>query len=325
MSETPLPGPAHDDADGDADLLEQLGDAERAEGEAARQAADALVMDALLRGVAEQGSGAKQRRVRALMGAVESQGSPRRTIVGRLGPAVSGMMRRVSTLGAVAGAAVVLLMLWVVWPGSQVETAEAAWQRVVQATEAAGDRRYRVMLRRRSGAELSMRLDVRGAARFVARWEGPFGRGVTLGRDGARRWLVPPIGPVVLSDGPLNPAFWQSQASLEGELLTLNLALARFQQGYRLELKRQTPSPGKMRLIAERRGDDASRPRRASLVADAETGHVRTLHIELGKRQGGERLDLVAAQFELISTDDRPRKWYQHQSHHGPQRPTVER
>ncbi len=166
--------------------------------------ADQRMLDALL-SVASESAEHRNERIERVMQAVAKplQDSPPALVDRRILP--------LSWLGTAGLAAAILIAMWVVSPGQSVQTAQAAMVRVAEALQATEHRRYNATVLTRNDKRLIGTVDVAQGNRFCSKFKsnGLPGDEIELiaGSNGKQYWMVPPLGPVMISDEPFGPLF----------------------------------------------------------------------------------------------------------------------
>lgn len=293
--------------------------------------ADERLLDALLKTAGETDA-QRNERVERVLQAIDEQRreSPL--------PAVIGRIRPLHWLGPAGMVAAILIVMWVVWPGQSVESAQAAMARVTEVLQSPEHRRYGVTLLTAEGKRIHGTVDVAQGGRFLGQFNttGLFGNPVTIstGCNGKQYWLLPPIGPVQVSDEPIGPMFPDTRDGDEPDaaLLTLPRAIATLQEGYDI-VYADADAPGMMRLIATRRqykantGKSSGRPvlAKADVIARRGSGEVVEVTFKLDQQFDVRNQAIQSITFTLEPDAETPKlAWYEHETHQTG-RPVIER
>lgn len=290
--------------------------------------ADQRMVDALL-SAASESDAQRNERIERVMRSVDDQlhrAEP---------PAVAGRIRPLRWLGPAGLVAAILFAMWVVWPTHSVETAQAAMARVAEALQSAEHRRYDLTVVTVDDNRLYGTVDLAEGDRFVSRFisDGPLGNQVMViaGSNGKRYWLIPPFGPVQVSDEPFGPLFPTTRDSdaPNTNLLTLPRAIAMLNDGYDVAYA-DAEDPQMMRLIATRKtgvhqtGDRAVLAT-ADVIARHDSGEVVKATFTLD-----QPLEVGAQVVESITFELQPDAqamnldWYEHKTHHAG-RPVIKK
>lgn len=233
-------------------------------------------------------------------------------------------------------AAVVIAAVWLQGPTHPRTTALAAVESSLKAAQVDQDRAYTVQSRIRmpSGNEhdFAAELWVRGATHYVFQQEGAFG-GIVLGGDGAEHWIVPALGPVLVSDD--RGAFDQTLIGrpLATPYLQVTSLLERMAHRYELTLLPEESlstvdggRPVRCLHVVGRSKADASEalPSVIELWAARQSGIAYRLRAQWDRPPG--ELGLMESTLELkslpavVAPD-----WYRHTPHHHPDRRILRR
>ncbi len=282
--------------------------------------ADQRMLDALLSVAGESAEDRNERIERVLLAVAEPlQNSPSPLVIRRILP--------LSWLGTAGLVAAVLFAMLVVWPGQTVETAQAAMVRVAEALQAAEHRRYNVTVLTTDGNRLLGTVDVAQGNRFLSQFKSNELLGDTFaviaGSNGKQYWMLPPLGPAMISDKPFGPLFpiKREGAEPDAELLTLPRALATLKDGYDIAYA-DAEAPEMMRLIATRNPAKAKsntiRPvlAIAEVIARHDSGEVVQATFTLDQQiMAGNQL-IRSITFTLQPGAQKPNlDWYEHQTH----------
>lgn len=248
---------------------------------------------------------------------------------------VAARKRSLSWLALPALAAVALLCVMVAFR-PEPATAAAALDRLARVS-GVGDRTYAVRVvdhgpggprvvaseagGRKPGVD-GARLSVRGADRFVlVRTFGDGTRHVD-GSDGSVGWSVPPTGRVHVSRDAARYRRGVPGEGVDIPFIALPENLLRLRRGYRLTLE-GTAADGSRRLVAERDERRRRGPARVAIRFDA-GGTPLSIAIDgldaddaVGAADAGPRSVVL----ELESRDDLGPSFFDHASHHAPDRP----
>jgi len=249
-----------------------------------------------------------------------------------------GRRRTQRIVSWLASAAAVLLIGLIVWKLAAPNPAYAVVRHAFEATGLDQDRTYHVV-DRWSGPRASTRestLWVRGD-RFVFQPEQPRIPGLLLGSDGRQGWAVTDIGPVRVSDDPLEFFHIMTRGLLpehrDGEktpsremfpLLQQRTLLRNLRQSYRLELLGSEPLANQdaVRYQHLRARQQKKTPDGAEVVelwVHPQSGVIARLRLQV-QSQPGERLVTL----DLVSEESLPRDWYKHSAHHEAGRPVKD-
>lgn len=291
--------------------------------------ADGRLLDAML-STAGDSDRARHGRIERVLMAVDEQRHAPPGVIGRIRP-----LRGLVPAGLVAA---MLIMIWVVRPGPAAETAQAAIVRVAASMQSVDHRLYEVSVLTADGIRLYGTVDVAHGDRFVSRFsptgslDGPVA--VIAGSDGNGYWLVPPIGPVQVSDEPFGPLF--PAAGDVGEsgapLLSLHRATLALQQTHDIAFA-ETDDPDLMRFVTTRRPDGAGANgisdlpvlKSADVIAERATGEVVQATFTLDQQFLVGNRAIRSITFELQrDAQAPPPEWYAHEAHHDG-RPVTER
>jgi hypothetical protein len=278
------------------------------------------MLDALLSVAGESADRRNERIERVMQAVAEPLQDLRR-------PVVIGRISVLSWLGTAGLVAAILIAMWVVSPGQTVETARAAMVRVAQALQAAEHRRYNATVLTTDGNSLLGTVDVAQGNRFLSMFEsnGLLGDtfAVIAGSNGKQYWVLPPFGPVMISDKPFGPLFPITREGDEPntELLTLPRALATLQDGYDIAYA-DAKDPQMMRLLATRNPAKAKVNKNSSILATADvivrhdSGEVVSATFTLDQQFLAVKRAIRSITFTLQPGAPKPDlEWYEHQTH----------
>lgn len=247
------------------------------------------------------------------------------TVASRAEPAKRSISGR-SLMAPVAVVAVAVVLL--VWPsGSVPRTAAAELDRLIEAPASPGDRIYRIASRDTvpdGGDDRLPPLDgallyVRNPDRYVLVRRHPDGRPFTIGSDGERGWSVKPDGAVRVSSNPL-----RFRGPLPGNQYGIPFVDPRSDLRQLRDAYVVTGLPdadGVRRLAFEKRSQEHRGPRRVEVWYEPATRVVHRMEFEgLPRARGGPNAVSVA----LIEQRDLGPDFFQHGSHHGPDRKVIQ-
>jgi hypothetical protein len=246
------------------------------------------------------------------------------------GPDVIGQIRPVRRLVPAGLVAAMMIAIWVVWPSHTVETAQAAIVRVAASLQSVDHRRYEVTVLTADEKRLYGTVDVAHGDRFVSRFsssgslDDPFA--MIAGSDGDRFWLVPPIGPVQVSDEPFGPLF---PAARDGDesgapLLSLPRAITALGESHDIEFA-ETDDPDLMRFVTTRKQDRADANdisdlpilTAADVIAHRDSGEVVQATFTLDQQLLAGSRAIRSITFKLQrDANVPPPEWYDHKAHH---------
>lgn len=266
--------------------------------------------------------------------ALGTQAAPRVAVLPRTSP------RKRWTLPAMAAAAAVMILAGIVWHGGTTPTASAAvvaLDRMIAAVDEAIDRCYRIRVTEPDpgreqppvfsgargqkpgidGAELF----VRGSDQFVLVRHFGNGTDFITGSDGTIGWSVPPRGHVHLSHDPRR--FRRAVPGEHEELpfTDLRAGLVELRRNYELTLSpldsSEPRSKDQSELVAVRKAGRQTGPERVVIRFDAQGVAHR---IEISGLPPDE-LRARAVVLELVPDRELGPDYFQHETHHGAERP----
>jgi hypothetical protein len=251
-------------------------------------------------------------------------------------PASSGRLRRRWVLPITVAAALVCAAVLYRGPINPPRTALAAVQTTLKAAQSPSDRTYRIdtVMQPRGGStrQLTGELWVRGDTHYLLRQEAPLGQ-LLIGGNGREHWLVPPLGPVIVSaelnrfqqllEGkPLVTPFLQVTSLLERLADRYDLTLAPEEELAAVEgtgTVRCTHVVGKLRDA-----DDRLSPAEIELWTARQSGtayRVLARWTPEADRPGPQQMQLQWVPLpEPLATD-----WYDHAAHHPADRRVIRR
>lgn len=303
--------------------------------EARRRVADFQWLHSLLQQTLRDDAQARERRIQRACEAIR-----REAVVLPAAPTPAPgtpAKRRSWWTPAVVAAAVVVATLIIRWPHERLPTALAAVETSLQEARSSPDRLYNIeaVVMPPLGGEprqVKARLWVRGDTHYVLRHEGWLG-GLSLGSNGREHWVVPPIGPVLVSQ---DPGFLQSRllnSPLAIPFVQVTSMLESLKGRYELTLGPEVELPdingsGTVRcthVIGRKRPDSPlNLPDTMELWTTRRTNTVYRLvaRWQADAQQPGPReirLQGVALPEAL------PANWYEHAAHHAADRPVLRR
>jgi hypothetical protein len=244
-------------------------------------------------------------------------------------PASRPRLRRVGWLAGLAAVVVFgLFTMW--WMTPTPLTAAAELDRLIEQSVSSGDRTYVIRTLDPVPEEVDDRrppidgatLHVRSPDLYVLVRKFHDGRPFFTGCDGERSWSVPPVGAgsVRVSGDPL-----RFRGPLPGHqhgipFVNLRSDLVQLREAY--TVTPLTPdATGRRGLLAEKKSAEHRGPRRVELWYDPTSGVIqRMVFTGMPKARGGP--DSVAV--ELEHAHELPADFFQHTSHHTPDRRVIE-
>lgn len=314
------------DAAAPADPVETLAEIESAA--ARRHLTDQLLVDSLLARSAES---VRRREAAQLANALERL---RRDAATSPAPAASrpagpGIGRAIAPFAVALSLVIGVVALFQV-SGSRAEAA-AFLEAAIEALATRMHRSYTVTVEHASGAPATVgSLTVCGGRRFAVDWPSAIGR-FEAGSDGVQRWLVPPVGPVLVSPESAAGEVGAGDAA-EGrvanlEYLSLAAILERVQARYRVAFADglRPRDGGEARIVASHASAPLpGEPERIEIELAADGAVIRrvVLHFPpLEAATGPRRIEFaLVATREPRPTDD---ALFRHDSHHLPDRPLL--
>ena len=220
------------------------------------------------------------------------------------------------------------LALWLTPPGT-ASSAYAAVQRVAADARILKDRRYRVTqslnFDQGEQGDLESTLYVRGGEKFALEHRGPMGM-AWMGSNGREGWLIPALGPPIITDNPRYPARWAREEGLALPDLQLTGLLDLMKERFQLTLLPREPLPDRPEVLCERisgrcNANDGG-ANRIELWAHPETGVAQRLVLEWNRAP--DEAGLTAVQLDLLAEEPQPDVWYEAEGHRHP-RPILRR
>lgn len=289
--------------------------------------ADQRILDALLATLGDSDQ-TRQRRIERVFVALgeQPQPSPEPEVVRCI-----GLLRRLVPAGLAAAipacaAAAILVATWMIWPSPAVDPAQAAIVRVAESMRSVEHRRYEVTVSAADGMRLYGTVDIAFGDRFVSRFSptGVVGDPIALvaGSDGNRHWLVPPIGPVLVSDEPFGPLF---PIAREGEavgapLLSLPRAITALGELHDIDFA-EADNPDLMRFVTTRKHDIAGTNDRpvlltADVIVERDSSEVVQATFMLDQQFLVGHRAIRSITFTLQrDAEEPPPEWYDHKTH----------
>ncbi|MBL9123660.1 MAG: hypothetical protein JNG90_08510 [Planctomycetaceae bacterium] len=223
---------------------------------------------------------------------------------------------------AAVAAAIAGFALWLT-PAGPSQTVFAAVQRVTSDARSLRDRQYRILqsLNFAGGEQRQIEslLYVRGGEKFAISHPGVLGTS-WMGSNGREGWLIPAIGPPLITDNPSYPARWAEEEGLALPDLQLTGLLELMQQRFQLTLLASEPLPGRPDLFCQHISGwcDArdGGAQRIQLWAHPETGVAQRLVLEWDRAAG--ETGLTRIQLDLLSEIPQADAWYEADAHRHP-------
>lgn len=284
--------------------------------------ADQRMIDAML-STAGDSDRVRHSRIERVLLAVDEQRQP------SPGADVIGRIRSLRLLVPAGMVAAMLIAIWLVWPGQTVETAQAALVRVAASLQNVGHRRYELTVLTVDDRRLYGTVDVADGDRFVSRFSSTGSLddpvAVVAGSDGDRYWLIPPIGPVQVSDEPFGPLFPTARDGDESgaTLLSLPRAIAVLGESHDIEFA-ETDDPDLMRFVTTRKHDRADANdisdlpilMTADVIAQRDSGEVvqATFMLDQQFLVGNRVIRSIIFKLQR-DAEVPPPEWYDHEAH----------
>ena len=251
-------------------------------------------------------------------------------------PAInSASPARRSVLSMVTAACLLLgagLIFWKV--GSTPAIAAAAeLQRIIEANSTLESRTYRISsLDSLEDEDLPVRggqkppldgalLHVRGSEEYVLERFFSDGTRFITGSDGQIAWAIPPRGRVRVSRDPerFRGVVPGQQHSIP--FIDMRASLEQLADAYELRVDQTIAEDGTRQLDALRRSDASGGPKEVTIWYDAESGVIQRMQLSrLPRNQGGPRSVVL----ELVEQREMNDEFFQHSSHHSPDREVIE-
>lgn len=258
--------------------------------------------------------------------------SPRRQ------PAAKSWRAWAALCSAAASVAIVWLLFHSLQPDAEA-AAEAQLKRLIETTQASGDRVYLITAfdeeppkaapstdkRRKDQPPIhGARLYVRGPGQYVLIRRYEDGSTYITGSDGVTSWSVPPKGNVRISNDPLRFRGPVPGQQHDIPFLDIRASLAQLREAYELELlptkPGTVPTEKWVGLRADKRGPEFRGPKRVEIWYVPDSGLIKQMWFDgLPRAKGGPRSMLV----ELISQTNLDANFYQHPAHHGNDRQVI--
>lgn len=245
--------------------------------------------------------------------------------------------RRLASLLATAAVAVmaVLLVLQVA-SSRRTLAAQAELTRLIEVSRRATDRSYRIISLNkpqppgrppgRDPARVRPPIDgailhVRGGTHYVLVRRFQNGEAFLTGSDGRESWAIPPAGPVLVSP---DPTHFRGAAPGEKQNVPFQIpeALSRLRDAYDVEIEYGDSGRGVFsRLVARRRSSTERGPLRVELWFDSGSDVIDRMRFEgLPAAQGAP----LSLELQLIEQRDLGPDFFDHRSHHAPDRELKE-
>jgi len=251
-------------------------------------------------------------------------------------PAInSASPARRSILSMVTAACLLLgagLIFWKV--GSTPAIAAAAeLQRIIEANSTLESRTYRISsLDSLEDEDLPVRggqkppldgalLHVRGSEEYVLERFFSDGTRFITGSDGQIAWAIPPRGRVRVSRDPerFRGVVPGQQHSIP--FIDMRASLEQLADAYELRVDQTIAEDGTRQLNGSRRSDASGGPKEVTIWYDAESGVIQRMQLSrLPRNQGGPRSVVL----ELVEQREMNDEFFQHSSHHSPDREVIE-
>ena len=300
-----------------------------------RRQADVQMLESLLRQAMQPEPDAQEARIKDVLRRLDEQ-TPVRTQHNR--PSTARVRKRASRVWcwlALAATASLLLAVGLWWQANSPQRAFALVQKSLESEAEAGARQYSVMavvhLPVLGRTERVAELYVDRAERFaLRRLAAPLLGEVWIGGNEREKWIVPPLGPILVGDAQMLQNWMADEKDLPTPYLHLTTVLHLMSQSYDLEMLSDTSlalpdQPDQTVRCRRVRGilRDATwgPPSTIDLWADHDTGIVRRLILDWQLRPGQFGRSKVS--IELVGREEMPRDWFEHSAHHGEDRPVL--
>lgn len=241
-------------------------------------------------------------------------------------------------LAALAAAACVICVSLIgVWQlaGTPLLAANTELQRIIQASTSSEDRTYVVTAlendapvrsalpgsRREQPSVDGALLSVRGADQYVLIRFFADGTEFITGSSGTSSWSIPPRGRVRVSSDPT-----RFRGAVPGQqhaipFVDIRNNLEQLQKSYKLDLSPEVTPEGWRRLNAVRKAIVRGGPKEVTLWYDVHSGTIyKMLLNRLPQARGGPRSVLLT----LTEKHDLGPSYFEHKSHHSPNREVIE-
>lgn len=227
--------------------------------------------------------------------------------------------RRRWLISAAAAATVAGVALWM-WTSGSSRVAHAAVQKIALNARTLSDRQYRVRsdlnFAHDEQGSVESTLYVRGGERYALRTGGAVGE-VWMGSNGRQGWLIPVLGPPIITDNPSYPAQWAHDEGLALPDLQLTGLLDLMAQRFRLSLHASEALPDRPGILCQRiSGRCQTRdggPQRIELWAHPTTGVAQRLVLEWARSPDEDGLTRI--QLDLLAEEPQPDSWYEAEGH----------
>ncbi len=244
-----------------------------------------------------------------------------------------GWGRRALIPACAAAVVVSFLLVLQLATGRRTVAAEAELQRLIAVSGQAVDRTYRIVSlnkpqppgpppdqdpgRVRPPIDGAL-LHARGGSRHVLVRRFPSGQTFLTGSNGRESWAIPPDGPVRVSS---DPARYRGAAPGENQNVPFQIpeALSRLRDAYDLQVEEGDPGRGvSSRLVARKRSAAVRGPARVELSFHSGSDVIERMRFEGLPSVKGSPLSL---ELQLIDERDLGPDFFEHRSHHAPDRP----
>jgi hypothetical protein len=295
-----------------------------------RRIADLFWLHSLLQQVLHRDAVARDRRVTRACLAIRDEATR------QVQPATQGQTSRSRWLvTSVAVAALVLVAVFMRGTQGPPQQAVAAVQSTLREMQSGGDRMYHVDMEwRLSGdspaAHRTGDLWVRGNTHYLLRQQGPLGE-LFLGSNGKEHWAVAALGPVIVSNQPRRFEQLLEAGSVATPYLQVTSMLTGLADRYELTLADEADLPategqGTVRcthVIGRKRdAGDLLSPDVIELWTARQSGIAYRIEARWTSNRGGPQ----KLQLQLMPpTAPPPSDWYDHASHHTPDRRVIQR
>ena len=254
--------------------------------------------------------------------------------VGAFEPSIRRSSLRRRAARWMLAATVCLVAVWVGWlaqPGTN--RALAAVQLARETLSEPTDRSYLITVdgqSPRGGAHSrEATLFARGTDQFVFKVKGPFGAEIFAGSDGKESWLIPPVGPVLVSDNVMLIDRWFSR-EVPIPVMRLDEILQRLESKYELNTvasgsnpirygeqhvqDSDSPNPESVHVVGHRHHDEPIVPDTVELWVDRSTGILQRLELRWDEsivRPGPRAITVILKSKEALEAD-----FFSHNQHH---------
>lgn len=164
-------------------------------------------------------------------------------------------------------------------------------------------------------------LHVRGSEDYVLERYFPDGTRFITGSNGQTAWAIPPRGRVRVSHDPerFRGAVPGQQHAIP--FIDMRASLEQLADAYDLRVEQTIAEDGTRQLEAVRSADASGGPKEVTIWYDAESGVIQRMQLSrLPRNQGGPRSVVL----ELVEQRELNDAFFQHSSHHSPDREVIE-